>query len=114
MKHSQIQSTKSKPNDLLPIDFHPQRSKMKVKKTELAERNKKKGTLDIFIGREREETWMGMCVCVCVCVGRKGRRDAHLWPVGQSRSAGVWGFDFPPGLHLCVCVCACLFCDSDQ
>lgn len=32
------------------------------------------------------------------------RRDTHLWPVGQRRSAGVWGFDFPPGLHLRACV----------
>lgn len=36
--------------------------------------------------------------------GERGRRDAHLGPVGQSRSAGVWGFDFPLDLHICVCV----------
>lgn len=62
---------------------------------------KKAGLLRYSQGEKDRENIEGK-VCVCVV---KGRRDAHLWPVGQNTSAGVWGFDFPPGLHLFVCVC---------
>ncbi len=79
--------SKSKLNGLPPIDFHPQRSKMqgKVKggMEKLGGMNKKR--LERYSQREKERGNIeGRGVCT-----ERGRRDAHLWPVGQSRSAGV-------------------------
>lgn len=94
---------KSKLNDLPPIDFHPQWSKMQGKVKDGLEKlgGMKKKRLQRYSQREKERGNIeGRGVCM-----ERGRRDAHLWPVGQSRSAGVWGFDFPPGLHLCEGVC---------
>lgn len=78
------------------LDFHPRWSKMKSKV------KGRVGNSETFIGRGKKGEKIEK--------GGWGRRDTHLWRLGQSSSAGVWDFDFPPGLHLCEC----LFCDSDQ